>query len=139
MGFCGIIFVLVDVAIFSVVPWQSITEDPGNVNIMSIFAEHEFSHVFSQFFTFVVAWTIFGSCYSLVLGYAYIPYIGSKRGYFFPQLGVEKDFPTRSFFLIGILSMVCCFFDLDFVINAMVACRVVTQFILQAVAVVLLR
>lgn len=140
MLFCGLIFVLVDVAIFCVVPWHSLTDiDPGTFNIMSRFAEIEFGRDFAIFFTAVVAWTIFGSCYSLVLGYAYIPYIGAKRGYFFEALGKGDGFPFRSFFLIGVLSMVCCFFDLDVVINSMVACRIVTQFLLQAAAVIALR
>eukprot|EP00494_Astrolonche_serrata_P031561 UN31830 len=36
MIFCSFIFVAVDISIFCVVPWESITEDPDNANIMSL-------------------------------------------------------------------------------------------------------
>merc|ERR1719242_618893 len=76
MWFAGIVFVAVDVAIFSVVDWHDVLDDPDSANIMSMFAETLFGRNFAIFFTFVVCWCIFGSCYTLILGYAYIPYTG---------------------------------------------------------------
>jgi amino acid transporter len=93
-------------------------------------------------FTLMVLWTAFGSVFALLLGYSRIPYAAAVDGYFFKVFGrlhPRGQFPYVSLLVIGTVSIICCRFALDTVIAALVATRILVQFIGQIVAVELLR
>jgi amino acid transporter len=93
-------------------------------------------------FTAMVLWTAFGSVFALLLGYSRIPYAAAQDGYFFKVFGrlhPTKNFPYVSLIVIGVISIVCSFFSLGMVIDALVTTRILVQFIGQIFAVTLLR
>lgn len=86
--------------------------------------------------------TAFGSVFSLLLGYSRIPYAAARDGNFpavFGRLHPRGAFPYVSLLVLGAVAAVCCFFSLAHVIAALVVVRIVMQFSLQHVGVMLLR
>ncbi|HEX4155274.1 MAG TPA: APC family permease [Acidobacteriaceae bacterium] len=86
--------------------------------------------------------TAFGSVFSLLLGYSRIPYAAARDGNFprvFGRLHRTRRFPFVSLLVLGGVACVCCFFSLAEVIAALVVLRIVMQFSLQHVGVMLLR
>lgn len=141
-------FIVIIIAISGVVPWTDLVEkmlvgDLGAIYVMSTFCEMLLGRPFAIFFTFVVVYTIFGSCFALLLGYAFIPYSAARDGYFYAWFGHEhatkKGLADYSLLFLGALSAALCFVDLSLLIEGMLTTRVLVQFILQAIGVVILR
>jgi amino acid transporter len=79
---------------------------------------------------------------ALLLGYSRAPYAAAVDGnYFriFARLHSRDGFPNVSLLALGLTATVFCFFDLSQVIAALVAVRIVLQYLLQQVGVILLR
>ncbi len=86
--------------------------------------------------------TAFASVFSLLLGYSRIPYAAARDGNFpsiFARLHPQGKFPYVSLLVLSAAACVFCFFSLADVIAALVVLRIVLQFGLQQVGVVLLR
>jgi amino acid transporter len=86
--------------------------------------------------------TAFASVFSLLLGYSRIPYAAARDGNFpriFARLHPQGRFPYVSLLVLSAAACVFCFFSLADVIAALVVLRIVLQFGLQQVGVVLLR
>ncbi|HXS13429.1 MAG TPA: APC family permease [Acidobacteriaceae bacterium] len=86
--------------------------------------------------------TAFGSVFSLLLGYSRIPYAAARDGNFprvFGRLHPRGGFPYVSLLVLAGVACVCCFFSLGEVIAALVVVRIVMQFSLQHVGVMILR
>ena len=85
----------------------------------------------------MVLWTAFASVFALVLGYSRVPYAAALDGYFFKpfaKLHAGRISQPVSLLVIGGLSIVAAFFDLDWVISALITARILVQFIGQIVA-----
>jgi amino acid transporter len=90
----------------------------------------------------MILWTAFGSVFALMLGYSRIPYAAAKDGYFFQVFGrlhPTKQFPHVSLLVLGLISILACLFPLGMVIDALIAMRILVQFIGQVWGVVRLR
>ena len=84
----------------------------------------------------------FASIFALLLGYSRVPYAAAKDGVFFKWLGElhpTKEFPHRSLLLIGAGAIVASFFSLEQVILALMAARILIQFIGHTLALFLIR
>ncbi len=86
--------------------------------------------------------TAFASVFSLLLGYSRIPFAAAREGGFFAVFG--KLHPTRNFphgALLALAGVACvaCFFSLGDVVAALVVIRILLQFLLQHVGVMVLR
>jgi len=93
-------------------------------------------------FTLLVLWTAFGSVFALLLGYSRVPYAAARDGYFFKVFGrlhPKHAFPHVALLVLGAISILSSFFSLGVVIDALIATRILVQFIGQIGAVVLLR
>jgi amino acid transporter len=104
--------------------------------------ERIYGSTVASVFTLLILWTAFGSVFALLLGYSRIPYAAAREGYFlksFGRLHPAGDFPHVSLLVLGGLAIVSSFFALDVVIDALIATRIVVQFIGQIGGVVLLR
>ena len=90
----------------------------------------------------MVLWTAFGSVFALLLGYSRVPYAAAVDGYFFKIFGRlhrTKNFPYISLLVLGVISIICSFFALGMVIDALITTRILVQFVGQILAVSLLR
>jgi amino acid transporter len=90
----------------------------------------------------LIIWTAFASVFSLLLGYSRVPYAAAVDGnYFraFARVHPEKRFPTVSLLALGAVAIAFCLLRLADLIAALVVIRILLQFIVQAVGVMILR
>ena len=92
--------------------------------------------------TGLIMWTAFASVFSLLLGYSRVPYAAALDGnYFraFARVHPQHRFPTVSLLALGGVAMLFCLLRLADVIAALVVIRILLQFIVQAVGLMVLR
>lgn len=141
----AIIYIGINLSIIGVVPWREFVPAENNPNanyVVSIFIERLLGPKMAVIFTGFVLWTAFASVFALMLGYSRIPYAAALDGYFFrifAKLHPTKNFPYVSLLLIGGISILCSFFPLGTVIDALITTRILVQFIGQTAAVILIR
>ena len=90
----------------------------------------------------LVVWTAFASVFSLLLGYSRVPYAAARDGNYFRFLAAvhpRYGIPHRSLVALGLAAACFCFFSLTQVITMLVITRILLQFILQHLGVMLLR
>ncbi len=90
----------------------------------------------------LIVWTAFASILSLLLGYSRAPYAAAREGNFFAPFGrmdPRRQVPVFALLTLGSLATAFCFFDLRTVISALVAVRIVLQYGLQQIGVIVLR
>jgi amino acid transporter len=140
----AVMYLLMNLSIIGVVPWRSFVcgpdDDPKPIG--SIFFQQIWGNKAAQFFTLLILWTAFGSIFTLALGYSRVPYAAARDGGFFrvfERLHPTKDFPHISLTLIVVLAISFSFVPLGKLIPALLALRIIVQFIAQIGAVMLLR
>lgn len=134
-----IIDVLISFGFIGVVPWR---EGIESESIGSAFMTGAYGEWAGYLLAGLIVFTAFASIYALLLGYSRVPYAAAQDGVFFKWLGVlhpTKEFPHRSLLLIGIGAIIASFFDLADVIAALMAARILIQFVAQSIAVLLIR
>ena len=90
----------------------------------------------------LIVWTAFASVFSLLLGYSRVPYAAARDGNYFSFLAAvhpRHGIPHRSLVALGLVAAAFCFLTLTQVITLLVITRIVLQFFLQHVGVILLR
>jgi basic amino acid/polyamine antiporter, APA family len=139
------LYLAINLSIIGVVPWREMVpaaSRPSAQFVVSVFIERIYGSNVASLFTLMILWTAFGSVFALLLGYSRIPYAAARDGYFlapFGRLHPTGGFPHVSLLVLGVMSIVSSFFSLDVVIDALIATRIVVQFIGQIGGVVLLR
>jgi APA family basic amino acid/polyamine antiporter len=86
--------------------------------------------------------TAFASVFALLLGYSRIPFAAARDGNFprvFGRLHETRGFPVVSLLVLAGMACLFCFFSLADVIAALVVLRILLQFGLQHVGVMVLR
>jgi amino acid transporter len=139
------LYLAINLSIIGVVPWRDFVPAATSPNaqfVVSVFMEKIYGSTVASLFTLMILWTAFGSVFALLLGYSRVPYAAARDGYFlapFGRLHATGGFPHVSLIVLGALSIVSSFFALEVVIDALIATRIVVQFIGQIAGVVLLR
>jgi APA family basic amino acid/polyamine antiporter len=141
----ALLYFSINLSIIGVVPWREFV--PADLHaqssfIVSIFVEKIYGSRAAVAFTLMVVWTAFGSVFALLLGYSRIPYAAATDGYFFKafaRLHPTKRFPHVSLLVLGGVSILACWFSLGVVIDALIATRILVQFIGQTAGVMRLR
>jgi amino acid transporter len=90
----------------------------------------------------LVVWTAFASVFSLLLGYSRVPYAAARDGNYFGFLAAvhpRHGIPHRSLVAMGLVATAFCFLSLQQVITMLVITRILLQFFLQHIGVILLR
>jgi amino acid transporter len=90
----------------------------------------------------LIMWTAFSSVFTLLLGYSRVPYAAALDGnYFraFAHLHPRRHFPDFSLLALGGVATLFCFLSLAQAIAALVVIRIVLQYVLQQVGVMVLR
>jgi amino acid transporter len=134
----AVIYATMNLAIIGVVPWrEAMKSDYIGAQFMEAVAGTRAASVL----TVMVLWTAFASVFALVLGYSRVPYAAALDGYFFKPFARlhAAGFPSLSLLVIGGLSVVSAFLDLGWVIDALIASRILVQFIPQILALDYLR
>jgi amino acid transporter len=141
----GCLYVVMNVSILGVVPWQEITQ-AGQPNeklyVISIFMRKIYGPWAANVATVLVMWTAFASVFSLMLGYSRVPYAAALDGnYFqaFARIHPEHRFPYVSLLALAGVAVLFCFASLTDLIAALVVIRILLQFLVQAVGLIVLR
>ena len=90
----------------------------------------------------LIVWAAFSSVFSLLLGYSRVPYAAARDGNYFRLLAAvhpRHGIPHRSLVALGLVAAAFCFLTLTQVITLLVITRILLQFFLQHVGVMLLR
>ena len=136
----ALLYLAMQTSILGVLPWQQAQDSPF---IVSAFIEKLYGSGAARFATVMVLWIAFASVFSSLLGYSRVPYSAALDGNFFSvfaRVHPKKRFPHVSLVFLGALTFVfALLFKLRTVIAAVLAMRLIIQFIGQAVGVMLLR
>ncbi|MBC8081836.1 MAG: APC family permease, partial [Hymenobacter sp.] len=134
------LYLLLNWSVGSVIPWQEASQSKF---IVSSFVEKLYGPLAAKAATALVLWVAFASLFAVLLGYSRIPYAAAADGEFLPVFArthPTKHFPHVSLLLLGGVGFVfSLLFRLGEVISAILAMRILVQFVGQAVGLVLLR
>ncbi|MFI5219589.1 MAG: APC family permease [Bacteroidia bacterium] len=136
----AVLYILMNVSVVRIIPWQ---EAMHSDFIVSTFIEKLYGSAAANIATALVLWVAFASLFAVLLGYSRIPYAAAADGRFFPvfaKLHSTKNFPHISLLFVGGLGFIfSLLFKLSDVITAILAMRILIQFIGQAVGVIFIR
>lgn len=136
----ALLYLLMNISVTSVIPWQVAKNSQF---LVSEFIQEIAGKNAAKVATCLILWVAFASVFSATLGYSRIPYAAAADGEFFEifsRVHPEKKFPYVSLLVLGSIAFIfSLLFKLADVISAILAMRVMIQFIGQAVGLLLLR
>jgi APA family basic amino acid/polyamine antiporter len=139
------LYIVMNVCILAVVPWRDMLQAGQNNNglyVVSLFMQRIYGLWAARLVTGLVMWTAFASVFSLMLGYSRVPYAAANDGnYFraFAKVHPVHRFPYFSLLALGVVAAAFCFLRLKDAIAALVVIRIIVQFLVQAVGLIVLR
>jgi len=135
-----VLFALVHLAITGVMPWREAAGYKDNLTAEFM------TRIHGQWAAVLVTVCLIGSCFAATfagtLGYSRVPFAAAREGHFFRWFAAvhpKHQIPHRSLLLIGGMILFWSFFSLETIINALIATRILEQFVAQIFAVILLR
>lgn len=134
------LYLLMNISVVSVIPWEQAKDSEF---VVSEFMQRLAGDTAAKAVTCLILWVAFASVFSATLGYSRIPYAAAADGEFFAvfsKLHPTKNFPHISLLFLGGLAFIfSMLFRLGDVISAILAMRIMIQFIGQGVGLILLR
>jgi len=141
----GAIYVVMNVSILGVVPWRELAaagKSETRYYVVSLMMQRVYGSWAGYAIALLVIWTAFASVFSLLLGYSRVPYAAARDGNYFRAVGRVHPvhrFPHVSLVALGVVAACFCLLRLADVIAALVVIRIVIQFLVQAVGLLILR
>ena len=137
------LYLAMNVSVSGVIPAAEMTRaTTAKFAIVAVLMERTFGATMARVLALLVMWTAFASVFSLLLAYSRAPYAAAVDGnYFraFARLHPRHRFPNVSLLALGAVAALFCFFSLSQVIAALVAIRILLQYVLQQIGVIVLR
>jgi amino acid transporter len=136
----AVLYLAMQFAVIGVIPWQ---EAQHSQFIVSTLIERLYGTTAANVATVLVLWIAFSSLFAVMVGYSRIPYAAALDGNFFSVMA--KTHPTKNFphiallWLGGAAFVFALMFKMADVIRAILAMRIIVQFIGGAVGIMLLR
>jgi len=151
--FVAALYLALNVAVLAVVPWRPLLvlkDLTARQALISYFMQTAYAPHFGaatgailgKVAAVLVMITAFASIFSLLLGYSRIPFAAARDGNFFHRFGQlhrTLAFPKVSLLYLGGAAILFCFLSLAQVIAALVVLRIVVQFLMQHIGVMVLR
>jgi amino acid transporter len=143
----AILYVLLQIGVLGVVPWQSLLDAHGQPTAQAQYVgafvvEHTWGRAAALAVTLLVLVTAFASLYGNLLGFSRISFAAARDGAFLPafaKLHPRKEIPYVALLAVGILSLIASLFTLDQVIAFLTAGIVLIQGVAQVLALFVLR
>jgi len=135
-----VLFTLVHLVITGVVPWREAAQEKDNLT--AEFMRRVRGDWAAALVSVCLVGSCFASAFSGMLGYSRVPYAAAREGHFFRWFAAvhpKHQIPHRSLLLIGAMVLFWSFFSLGDLIMALIATRILEQFVAQVFAVILLR
>ena len=139
------LYMLMNLSVLGVMDWHEVigaAQSNNKLYVFSTLMQRIYGNWAANLITGLIMVTAFASVFSLILGYSRVPYAAALDGnYFkiFSRVHKTHQFPHISLLALGGTALVFCFFRLADVISALVVIRILLQFLLQAVGVIVLR
>jgi basic amino acid/polyamine antiporter, APA family len=131
--------------VLGVIDWREVigaAQSNNKLYVFSTFMQRIYGNWAATVITGLIMLTAFASVFSLILGYSRVPYAAALDGnYFkiFARIHPVYQFPHISLLALGGTALLFCFFRLADVISALVVIRILLQFLLQAIGLIVLR
>ena len=134
-----------NVSILGVIPWRELAQS-GATNsklyVVSTLMQRVYGQAAAAIISVLVMWTAFASVFSLTLGYSRVPYAAALDGNYFRAFA--RVHPVHQFPYVSLLALVgvaalFCFLRLADLIAALVVIRIMLQYLLQSIGVIVLR
>ncbi|MBU3699809.1 MAG: APC family permease [Candidatus Kapabacteria bacterium] len=136
----GILYLLYQISLFSVLPASEVA---GSNFVVSLYIDRLYGATAAQVMTGLILVVAVSSLFSLMLGYSRIPFAAARDGIFFrvfERLHPTEHFPHVSLVVLAAIGIVFSLtLTLDDAIKSIITMRVFTQFIAQAVGLVIMR
>ncbi len=136
----AVLYLMMNISVVSVIPWEQAKDSEF---VVSEFMQRLAGNHAAKIVTCLILWVAFASVFSATLGYSRIPYAAAADGEFFKvfaRLHPTKNFPYVSLLFLGVIAFIfSMLFKLSEVISAILAMRIMIQFIGQAIGLLLLR
>jgi amino acid transporter len=135
----AILYLAMNVSVASVLPFETIVESKY---VVSAYIQALYGANAGAIVTILILLVAFASLFAATLGYSRIPYAAAKDNSFFSyfaELHPKLHFPHRSLLVLGGIAFIfSLLFRLKEVIDAILAMRILIQFIGQAIGLMLL-
>jgi amino acid transporter len=141
----AVLYIVMNTSILGVVPWQELGETAASDArryVVAVFMQRLYGNWAGVLASILIMWTAFASVFSLMLGYSRIPYAAALDGnYFkvFAKVHRKHRFPYVSLLAMGAVAAAFCTLRLADVIAALVVIRIMIQFLVQTVGLIVLR
>ncbi len=135
----GVCYAAMSLSIIGVLPWREVVQSQA---VVSDFAARVSGPTAARAMTVLVLIAAFGSVYTVLLGYSRVPYAAAIHGAFFSvfaKVHRTRHFPAFSVLALGTASAAACFFALGTLVKALLVVQIMTQFVTQCIAVILIR
>jgi amino acid transporter len=139
----GILYLLMNISVLGVLPWREMIHDNGSharMFTMAVFMERLYGHGAASVIVILIAVAALCSVLALLLGQSRIPFAAARDGNFpswFGTIHPRLRIPHHALLTLGAMTLLCCIFRLQEVITALVVIRILFQFLLQGIAVLL--
>jgi len=133
------VYLILNISVLGVVPWHDIAESKS---VASLVVEHSWGHAAASVMTVLIIVTAFASVFAGLLGGSRVPYQAAHDKVFlsvFGRLHARHGFPHVALLTMGLVTAIGTFFDLNDVINMLLAAAIIVQSIAQIAALVVLR
>jgi APA family basic amino acid/polyamine antiporter len=139
------LYVVMNISILGVVPWREMAQagaSNSKLYVVSTFMQRTMGARAGAIVSVLIMWTAFASVFSLMLGYSRVPYAAAADGnYFkaFARVHPKHKFPYVSLLALAGVAALFCFLRLADLIAARVVIRILLQFLVQSIGVIVLR
>jgi len=141
------LYVVMNISILGVVPWREMVQSGASnskLYVVSTFMQRAYGSASGAgaVVSVLIMWTAFASVFSLMLGYSRVPYAAAADGnYFraFAKVHPVHKFPYVSLLALAGVAALFCFLRLADLIAALVVIRILLQFLVQSIGVIVLR
>jgi amino acid transporter len=140
------LFVGTHLALMGSVSWRDVpspdSEEGKQFSLAAEFMRQLHGEWAAQLITVLLIWSCIGSAFAGLLGYSRIPFGAAVNGHFFrgfARIHPEHRIPHVALLLVGAMTMLWSFLDLGNAIKALFTTRILSQFVAQIAALVVLR
>jgi len=139
------LYLAMNISVLGAIPWQQVvagTADNNHLAVAAFMVQKTLGFAVARALALLIVCAAFASVFALLLGVSRVPYVAALDGNFFRIFGrlhPRHGFPHIALLGMGALATLFCFFSLAHVIMALVTIRILLQFVLQQVGVILLR
>ena len=139
------LYIVMNVSILGVIPWRELAQ-AGAANsklyVVSTMMQRVYGQGAASVISVLVMWTAFASVFSLTLGYSRVPYAAALDGNYFRVFGrvhPKHHIPYVSVLALAGVAALFCFLRLADLIASLIVIRIVLQFLVQSIGVIVLR